>query len=43
MKQLPYTEENVSIIQDFLDETKKRISDGSKLFSQKKLDLNWKI
>ena len=43
MKQLPYTEENVSIIQDFLDETKKRISDGVEIIFTKKLALNWKI
>jgi hypothetical protein len=36
MKQLPYTEENVSIIQDFLDETKKRISDGVEIIFTKK-------
>lgn len=28
MKILPYTETNVSLIQDFLDETRKRIADG---------------
>jgi len=28
MTTLPYTESNVQLIQDYLDETKKRISDG---------------
>ena len=28
MKILPYTESNVEVIQKFLDETKKRVSDG---------------
>jgi len=28
MTTLPYTESNVNLIQDFLDETKQRISDG---------------
>jgi hypothetical protein len=36
MIQLPYTEENVSIIQEFLDETKKRISDGVEIIFTKK-------
>lgn len=28
MKTLPYTESNVEVIQEFLDETKQRLSDG---------------
>lgn len=28
MIQLPYTENNITLIQDFLDETRKRIADG---------------
>ncbi len=28
MTELPYTEDNIIIIQDFLDETKRRISEG---------------
>ncbi|MGN6395663.1 MAG: hypothetical protein ACTHMI_08865 [Mucilaginibacter sp.] len=36
MKQLPYTESNVALIQDFLDETKKRIADGVEITFTKK-------
>lgn len=28
MSELPYTEDNVTLVQDFLDETKKRLSQG---------------
>lgn len=31
MLELPYTEENVALVQDFLDETKKRISQGAEI------------
>ncbi|MEN9613656.1 MAG: hypothetical protein RLZZ628_4470 [Bacteroidota bacterium] len=36
MTELPYTVDNVSIIQDFLDETKKRISEGVEITFTKK-------
>jgi hypothetical protein len=36
MTELPYTVDNVLIIQDFLDETKKRISDGVEITFTKK-------
>lgn len=36
MTELPYTEDNVSILQDFLDETKKRISEGVEITFTKK-------
>lgn len=36
MKILPYTIDNVTLIQEFLDETRKRISDGGEIvFTQK--------
>lgn len=31
MSELPYTDNNVALIQDFLDETKKRISEGTEI------------
>lgn len=36
MTELPYTLDNISIIQDFLDETKKRISEGVEITFTKK-------
>ncbi|RKR81889.1 hypothetical protein BDD43_2050 [Mucilaginibacter gracilis] len=36
MRQLPYTVNNVSLIQDFLDETRKRIADGIEITFTKK-------
>ena len=31
MSELPYTDENVSLVQDFLDETKSRIAKGTEI------------
>ncbi|MEL6625476.1 MAG: hypothetical protein AAFQ92_08130 [Bacteroidota bacterium] len=36
MKILPYTEANVKIVQEFLDETKERISNGATITFTKK-------
>lgn len=36
MTELPYTVDNISLIQTFLDETKKRISDGVEITFTKK-------
>lgn len=39
MKELPYTIDNIALIQDFLDETKKRISEGAEItFTRKAND-----
>lgn len=39
MTELPYTVDNVSIIQDFIDETRKRISEGVEITFTKKASL----
>ena len=36
MRQLPYTVSNVALIQEFLDETRKRIADGEQITFTKK-------
>ncbi len=39
MTELPYTVENVALIQQFLDETRKRISDGVEIIFTKKANV----
>ena len=39
MTELPYTIDNVALVQDFLDETRKRISEGVEITFSKKANL----
>jgi len=43
MTELPYTEHNLVLIQDFLDETRKRIAEGVDITFKTKLILKYKI